>query len=389
MSDEFGCVVERCSGDSVKWNKYGDDVLPLWVADMDFVSPQPIRRALRERVQHGIFGYGFPPPALVEILCERITRLYEWQVTPEQIHFLPGSVCALNVVCRAIGKPGDGVLVQTPIYPPFLSAPVNQGRDLQTAELICGRQGAHLYYSIDADALEAAITPHSCLFLLCHPHNPTGRLFDTEELTRLAAICARHDLVICSDEVHCDLVLDGKPHRPLASLSPDIAERCITLMAPSKSFNIAGLGISFAIVQNPTLLRQLKTAAEGIVPYVNVLGYQAAIAAYRDCDDWLAALRVYLAGNRNYLLDYLASELPGIRTTRAEATYLAWLDCRQIGIPGNPSRFFLKSAKVALNDGETFGPGGTGFVRLNFGCPRSTLARGLERMKKAFKDPCP
>lgn len=389
MDDEFDGVIERRSGDSVKWNKYGEDVLPLWVADMDFVSPEPIRRALRERVRHGIFGYGFPPPALSEVLCERMARLYDWRVTPEQIYFLPGLVSALNVICRAIGEPGDGVLVQTPIYPPFLSAPGHQGRDLQTAELACTRRGGHLHYSIDDPAMEAAITPRTRLFLLCHPHNPTGRLFDTEELIRLAAICARHDLIVCSDEVHCDLVLDTRPHRPLASLSADIAERCITLMAPSKSFNIAGLGVSFAIVQNPALRRQLKTAAEGIVPCVNVLAYQAALAAYRDCDDWLVALRRYLAGNRDYLLDYLTSELPRLRATCPQATYLAWLDCREAGIPGNPSRFFLQRARVALNDGETFGPGGAGFVRLNFGCPRVTLAQGLERMKQAFKAPWP
>jgi len=205
-----------------------------------------------------------------------------------------------------------------------------------------------------------------------------------EELGRLAALCERHDLTLCSDEIHCDLLLDGRRHTPLATLAPEIAQRCITLMAPSKTFNIAGLGASFAVIQNPELRRRFKQAMRGIVPDANILSLSAALAAYRYGDDWLRALLDYLAANRDYLVEYVARHLPGIRSTVPEATYLAWLDCRGAAVSGNPHEFFLNHAGVALNDGGAFGPGGAGFVRLNFGCPRATLAEGLERMRAAL-----
>lgn len=383
-SYNFDQQVERRGGDSIKWHKYPPEVLPMWVADMDFVSPQPVLQALRGRIAHGVFGYGITPAALSEAICERLLRLYGWHVSPDQVLYLPGLVCGLNVVCRAVGEAGDGVLVQTPVYPPFLSAPSNQARRLQTAELALTQRAGYAYYEIDYDGFEDAITERTRLFILCHPHNPVGRVFDPSELTRLAQICARHDMLICSDEVHCDLLLDGRRHTPLAALAPDIADRCITLMAPSKTFNIAGLGVSFAIVQNPTLRRQLKSAAAGIVTEVDVLAFAAALAAYRHGAGWLAALLAYLNANRDYLLAYLARHLPDIRPTCPEATYLAWLDCRPLQLDENPQAFFLREAKVAFNDGVTFGPGGEGFVRLNFGCPRATLAEGLDRMRRAL-----
>ena len=228
----------------------------------------------------------------------------------------------------------------------------------------------------------AAIDPGTRLFMLCHPHNPVGRSFSVSELQRLAAICERHDLIVCSDEIHGDLLLDGRRHVPFATLAPEIAQRCITLMAPSKTFNIAGLGASFAIIQNPSLRRRFQQAMRGIVPDVNVLALHAALAAYQHGADWLDELRVYLAANRDFMLDFVRRQLPGVRSTVPEATYLAWLDCRGAGLE-QPQAFFLQQAGVALNDGATFGPGGAGFVRLNFGCPRSTLAEGLERMRRA------
>lgn len=383
MSDDFDRIIERRGGDSVKWRQYDDGVLPLWVADMDFAAPEPVIAALRRRVDHGVFGYGYPLPELAEVLCERLAQRYAWEVEPGQILFLPGLVCALNVICRALAEPGAEVLVQTPVYPPFLAAPANQGRVLASAGLVAGRRAENVYYSIDYAAFEKAITDRTRLFILCHPHNPVGRAFTVEELRQMAEICRRHDLLICSDEVHGDLLLGDTRHRPLAAAVPEIAERCVTLMAPSKSFNLPGLGISFAVIQNPELRRRLENAAAGIVPYVNVLGYQAALAAYRDGEDWLQALCRYLTANRDCLVEYVHNELPGIRTTRPEATYLAWLDCREV-ISNNPYRFFLENARVALYDGAHFGPGGEGFVRLNFGCPRAILLQALERMKKAL-----
>jgi cystathionine beta-lyase len=383
MPYDFDHAPDRRGADSLKWQRYGG-ALPLWVADMDFVSPEPVLAALHDRVAHGVFGYGAPPDELTETLCARMADLYGWTVTPEQIVYLPGLVCGLNVACRAVGEPGDAVLAQTPVYPPFLTAPVHQDRRLLAAELTAEARDGRLHYRFDDAAFEAAIDPRTRLFILCHPHNPVGRAFGVEELQRLAAICERRDLIVCSDEIHCDLLLDGRRHIPLATLAPEVAQRCITLMAPSKTFNIAGLGASFAIVQNPELRRQFKQAMRGIVPDANILGLCAALAAYRHGGDWLRELLLYLTANRDYVVDYVARYLPGVRATVPEATYLAWLDCRDAGLPGNPHEFFLNKAGVALNDGAAFGPGGAGFVRLNFGCPRALLAEGLERMRAAL-----
>ena len=383
MTHNFDRPVTRQGTDSLKWQRYGD-ALPFWVADMDFPAPEPVLAALRERVAHGVLGYGAPSDELTETICARMADLYGWAIEPEQIVYLPGLVCGLNVVCRAVGEPGDEVLVQTPVYPPFLTAPGNQDRRLVTIELMARSHDRRIYYTFDDAVFAAAIGPRARLFILCHPHNPVGRTFGVRELERLADLCERHDLVICSDEIHCDLLLDGRKHRPLATLAPEIARRCITLMAPSKTFNIAGLGASFAIVQNPELRRRFKWTMRGIIPDANILTLTAALAAYRHGGDWLSELLPYLTTNRDAVVDYLLRHLPGIRATVPEATYLIWLDCREAGIPGNPHRFFLERAGVALNDGETFGPGGAGFVRLNFGCPRALLMEGLERMREAL-----
>jgi len=245
--------------------------------------------------------------------------------------------------------------------------------------------GDALHYEIDFDVFEQAITPKTRLFILCNPHNPIGRGYSPDELTRMAEICLEHDLIICSDEIHCDLLLNGTRHTPLAALSPKIAQRCITLLAPSKTYNVPGLGCSMAIIQNDSLRRRVEKAMLGIVPHVNVMGYVAALTAYAEGQEWLTQLLDYLAANRDAMVKYVNEYLPGISTTAPAATYLAWLDCRQAGIEDNPHKFFLEQAKVALNDGETFGPGGQGFVRLNFGCPRSTLMQALEQMRVALQ----
>jgi len=385
MNYNFDQLIDRQNSDSFKWLYYGDNVLPMWVADMDFVSPEPVIRALHERVEHGVFGYGSQPQELRRVICDRMDRLYNWQVTPDQIVFLPGLVTGLNVVCRATGQPGDGVLAQTPVYPPFLTAPTNQDRTLQTAELALASGGKILQYEIDFDAFERAITPRTRLFILCNPHNPIGRGFTRDEQIRMAEICLERDLIICSDEIHCDLLLNGARHTPMATLSPEIAQRCITLLAPSKTYNIPGLGCSAAIAQNEDLRRRIEKAAQGIVPWVNVMGYVAALAAYTNGNEWLTQALDYLAANRDAVVEYVNKYLPGISTTAPQATYLAWLDCRQAGIKGNPHKFFLERAGVVLNDGATFGPGGQGFARLNFGCPRSTLMQALEKMRVALQ----
>lgn len=381
---DFDQPYERRGTDSEKWRAFGNEVLPLWVADMDFPAPPAVLQALHERVAHGIFGYGGVTAELSETICHRLWEYYRWTVTPDQLLFLPGLLSGLNVSCRAVCPPGAGVLIQTPIYPPFLSAPVNQGLHINIAELTVTRSKQWLHYSIDYNAFEAAIQSHTRLFMLCNPHNPVGRCYSREELIKLAEICTRNDLNICADEIHCDLLLENSSHLPIASLSPEIAKRCITLMAPSKTFNIAGLYCGFAIIQNPALRKQYQLAAQGIVPEVNLLGFTAALAAYKNCETWQKELMVYLNGNRNFFTDYVQDHLPMLRTTIPEGTFLAWLDCNATGIIGNQHEFFLNQAKVALNDGQRFGQGGNDFVRLNFGCSRSTLTQALMQMKFAL-----
>jgi len=382
MSYDFDQIIDRRHTESLKWRYYDEDVLPLWVADMDFAVPEPVIRALQERVAHGIFGYGLPPGSLREVIQGRLARLYGWHVETGEIFFVPGVVTGFNLACHAIGAPGDEVLVETPVYPPMLSAPGDAERICKVVPLVEGRER----YEHDFDAFEQAVTEHTSLFLFCNPHNPVGRVFETTELERLAEICLRHDIVICSDEIHCDFIYQGHRHVPIASLSPEVAAQTITLLAPSKTYNIAGLSCSVGVIQNPDLRARLKQTCTGLVPHVNVLGYTAGLAAYRDGQAWLDALLVYLEENRDYLLKYTATHMPGIKCKQPEGTFLAWLDCRETSIPGNPHQFFLERARVALNDGATFGRGGEGFVRLNFGCPRATLTEALERMQATLEE---
>jgi cystathionine beta-lyase len=384
MPHDFDHVFDRRRTGSIKWKFYGDDVLPMWVADMDFPAPPPILAALHARVEMGDFGYELPSRSLGECICERMHRLYRWDVTPDQIVYIPSLVTGLNAVCRTVGEPGDGVLVQTPVYPPFLTAPTNQGRVVQMAELALVPNGRTFTYRVDYQRMEAMVNDRTRLFILCNPHNPTGEAYSREELIRMAAFCERYDLIVCSDEIHCDLLLGDTRHIPIATLAPDIAARTITLMAPSKTFNIPGLKASFAIVTNPDLRKRLMAAMDGIVPWLNSFALAAMEAAYRDCDEWLNDLLAYLTTNRDVVTHFVINQMPQIKTTVPHATYLAWFDCRAAGIEGNPYEFFRREAKVALNDGVPFGAGGEGFVRLNFGCPRALLVEGLERMKSAL-----
>jgi cystathionine beta-lyase len=376
----FDCIIDRRCTDSSKWCRYEADVLPLWVADLDFASPEPVIRALQDRVEHGIFGYDRPPEGLCEVIQERLERLYGWRVEREAIQFMPGVVSAFNLACHAIGAPGDGVLVETPVYPPMLRAPGNADRACQVVPLIGGPDR----YEHDFDAFEEAIGEQTSLFLLCNPHNPVGRVFDTNELAPLADICLRNGVVICSDEIHCDIIFKEHRHVPIASIAPEIAAQTITLIAPSKTYNIAGLGISVAVVQNPDLRERLERAGNDLIPGVSSLAYTAGLAAYRDGQAWLDALLTHLEANRDYLVDFIGTDMPGVRCLRPEGTFLAWLDCREAGIPGNPHQFFLEQARVAMNDGPAFGADGEGFVRLNFGCTRGTLADALTRMQGAL-----
>jgi cysteine-S-conjugate beta-lyase len=382
MPYDFDRMIDRRHSDSAKWRVYDADVLPLWVADMDFTAPEPVIQALQERVQHGVYGYGGEPPELHELLVARLAELYGWKVTEDAIVFIPGVVAAFNVAARAVTARGDGLLVQTPVYGPMLSVAGNFGLVMQDMELTRLADGR---YEADMERMAATMTDRTTAFILCNPHNPVGRVFRPDELAAMANLCRQRNAIIISDEIHCDLVFSGYRHTPIASLAPEIEAKTITLMAPSKTFNIAGLGSSFAVIPDEGLRSRFKAASKDIVPHGDILGFTAALAAYRDGAEWLAECLRYLEGNRDYLMHYVAELLPGISMNPIEGTYLAWLDCRDAGIPGNPAEFFLKQARVGLNDGAWFGRGGEGFVRLNFGCPRATLQEALERMAAALE----
>ena len=384
MPYDFDRVIDRRQTESNKWHRYAPDVLPLWVADMDFPSPEPVIRALRERVEHGFFGYGVEQPEFYEVITDRIRKRYGWRVAPEAIVHLPGVIPGFNLACRAFATPGDGLLLQTPVYPPILRAPANCGLTREEAELVRPADGR---YVIDFDVFTSAIRERTRLFLLCNPHNPVGRAWERGELLRMAEICLERGLLICADEIHCDLMFSGHQHRPIASLDPEIERRTITLMAPSKTFNLAGLKSSIAIIPDAALRERFVAAQLDLVKAVNVLGYTATLAAYRDGQPWLDKLLGYLEANRDFVAEYVKTTLPGVEMCPPEATYLAWLDCRSARLPkDDPYTFFLERAKVALNDGAAFGRPGQGFVRLNFGCPRSILTEGLDRMQRALLD---
>ena len=371
----FDQPIERRGSDSIKWGKYaGHDILPLWVADMDFAAPPAVIDALQQRIAHGIFGYGRPWPSLTESVLAHLDSEYDWAIEPEWIVWLPGLVTGLNVACRAVN--GE-VLTATPIYPPFLSAPRFSGRKLNRVELAFtdGR------WQWDRIALQNASTAATRLFLLCHPHNPVGRCWNEGELHDLAAFAEQNDLIVCSDEIHCGLVLDAdKRHIPFASLSPDAAKRSITLMAPSKTYNIPGLGCAFAVIPDAALRRSFLRAMDGIVPHVNVLGLAACEAAYRDCGAWHGELIAYLRGNRDRVATAVDAEI-GAKTGHVEATYLAWIDVRELGLVDPVAHF--EAHGLGLSDGADFGA--PGWLRLNFGCPRATLDKALGRFAAGCK----
>lgn len=375
---DFDTPVDRRGTASDKWDKYaGRDIVPMWVADMDFRAPPCVIEALHRRIDHGVFGYTSAPRELLEVVLQVLRRDYDWEVYPEWIVWLPGLVTGLNVACRAIGEADDEVLSLTPVYPPFLSAPRFQGRRLLKCEMVLRDER----WQIDLNALRSSITPRTKLLLLCSPHNPVGRVFTREELSALAKLAEQHDLVVCSDEIHCGLVLDAdKRHVPIATLAPEVAKRCVTLMAPSKTFNVPGLYCSFAVISDTALRQRFLKAMQRIVPHVNTLGYTAALAAYKDGWQWHAALLDYLRGKRDRVEQAVAA-LPHVRMTHVEATYLAWIDVRELALE-RPAKFF-EQAGIGLSDGTDFGA--PGFVRLNFGCSRQTLETGLQRFAAAVR----
>lgn len=386
MEFDFATPVERrhpSEGEwsSQKWHRYGEDVLPLWVADMDFTSPPAVIEALQARVAHGVFGYGQVPDSLRQALCDWSAEHYGWTIEPEWQRWLPGVVPALHLASLALTEPGDGVLTVTPIYPPFLQVAERTGRLPQQAALRAPAAPGEPW-RLDLEALEAAITPETRLLLWCQPHNPTGRVWTREELAGLAALVERHDLLVVSDELHCDLLLDeGARHVPLAAAFPELAARTLTLWAPSKTFNLAGLTTACAVIPDADLRRRFAAATKGLQPDGNVLGLVAAEAAYRHGESWRRALLETLRDHRRRLVERVA-RWPGVALSAPESTYLAWLDLREApalqGREASPQRLLLERAGVALSDGGDFG--WPGFVRLNFGTTAAQLEAALERL---------
>ncbi|MGH8129134.1 MAG: MalY/PatB family protein [Gammaproteobacteria bacterium] len=362
---------------SVKWDRYGGrDVLPLWVADMDFPAPPAVVEALQRRVEHGVFGYTHATDSLAEVFRDYALSRHGWAVEPEWLVWLPGSVPALHAACRLI-EPAHRVVTTTPIYPPFLAAPAHMERGLFEVPMLIDDNGRQ---SFDLDALEQAFDDGGRLFYLCNPYNPGGRVFSSAELKAIAERALAHDTLVVADELHADLVLEpGLAHQPFGALSSELAAHTITLMAPSKTFNLAGLGLACAVIPDPALRKRFQAAIDGVLPYVNALAYAAAEAAYRDGWAWHGELIDYLRGNRDRVTEVLA-ELPGIRAVAPEGTYLYWMDLRETGIE-NPARH-LENHGLGLSDGTEFGA--PGFVRLNFACSRNTLDEALVRFKTAL-----
>lgn len=395
---DFDALVERAGSDSVKWAKYADfggsrdlsrdsadarsdpAVIPLWVADMDFAAPPPVLAALRQRIDHGVFGYNQPTASQTAAVVAYMERKFDWEIDPGWIVWLPGLVSGLNVACRAVGAAGDAVFTATPIYPPFLSAPGFSTRRVVRAPLVCGSAG----WLWDFQTTDAVLrTSQARLFLLCHPHNPTGRVWTDDELWQVAHLAEKYDIVVCSDEIHNGLIIaPSRRHRLFATLGADVAARTITLLAPSKTFNIPGLGCAFAVISNQRLRRGFREAMHGIVPHVNALGMVATEAALTHCDDWQAALLDYLRGNLR-VVEQAVATVPGLDMRPVEATYLAWIDAREFaadrGIE-NPARYFEQHG-LGLSDGADFGA--AGFVRLNFGTRRALLEEAMARLRQA------
>lgn len=369
---DFDRLIDRTGTASLKWDAYGCDVLPLWVADMDFAAPPPVVAAVEKLATHGVYGYTRIPESLVQAVHAFLVSRYGWSIDPEWLVFLPGVVSALNLACRAYAGPGEAIMTVTPVYPPFLEAPGFQGRVLQTVPAFV-KEGR---WRLPLAEMEAAVTPATRVFLFCHPHNPFGRAWEPDEIAAVVDFCRRHELVLCSDEIHCDLLLDSVRHLPAAMASAEAAPVTVTLMAPSKTFNVPGLNFAFAVIPDPDLRRRFLAETRGLFSLPVCFGVVAAEAAYREGGPWLEELLTYLRGNRDLVEQFVATSLPGVTMTHVEATYLAWLDVRSLGLPDPAAA--CERAGLGLSDGRQYG--GEGFLRLNFGCPRSLLTQALRRL---------
>jgi len=386
----FDKITKRHNTESMKFDGAASrgkpaDVLPLWVADMDFPAPDCVLDAIRERVDHGIFGYSEPNAAYFDALAKWFTGRFSYEFTPDWVILAPGVVYAISIAIRAYTQKSDAILIQEPVYYPFRQLILGNDRQLVVNDLNFDGET----YSIDFNAFERQIAANDVkLFILCSPHNPVGRVWQADELKEILRICTKYDVLIISDDIHCDFIFDGHSHHILPALFPEAKDRVILCTAPSKTFNLAGLQLANTFIANPNLRqafrREMSTSGYS---QANSIGIVACRAAYEGGADWLDALNRYIWQNMTFIDDFLKAELPAVQLIRPQATFLAWLDCRALGLsPDSLDKKLVNEAKLWLSRGDSFGASGSGFVRINVGCPRAILADCMTRMKNFVRD---
>lgn len=388
MKYNFDEIIDRTHTDTVKYDSLdavfgAKDLTPLWVADMDFYSPPCIVEALKERVEHGIFGYTKATDRYFNSIVNWLKTRHQWEVEQSHITFVPGVVKGFAFAIDAFTQPGDSVIIQPPVYHPFRIVTETLGRTLVNNPLFL----ADGQYQIDFEGFRKSIQENNCkLFIFCNPHNPGGRVWTKEELAQLAEICWENNVLVVSDEIHSDLALPGYTHVPFASVSEHAADNCITLMAPSKTFNIAGIVSSFAVTTNDKIrAKYINYLAPRELNQGTLFAYTATIAAYESGAEWLDELIQYIQGNIDFIDNYLKENIPQIKAIIPQASFLVWLDCRELGLSQNELvQLFVGKAKLGLNNGTMFGPGGEGYMRLNVGSPRSILEKALNNLKNAL-----
>jgi cystathionine beta-lyase len=394
MKYDFDEICSRQNTDCTKWDAKGAifgsaDVIPMWVADMDLPAARPIVEAIKKRAEHEFYGYSLPGPGLIQAVIDRMQRKFNWKIQPEWIVFTPGVIPAISVALRALSHPGDEIILQEPVYYPFFPVVKLSGCQVLNNQLkLVGER-----YEMDFADLESKFRPRVGMYdtpsrvraiVLCNPHNPVGRLWGWEELTRLGNIVINHGAIVISDEIHSEILFRGNKHVPFATISEKFEQNCILCFAPSKTFNLAGLEASSIIIPNQEIRERFIETRTSIVPNPNLFGLVAMEAAYRYGDEWLEQLLEYLQGNLEFALEYFPRKIPKIKTIKPQGTYLLWLDCRALGLDDMALRDFMRTkARVGLDDGFLFGAGGSGFQRMNIACPRRTLKQALGQIETA------
>ncbi|GAE34234.1 MalY/PatB family protein [Halalkalibacter akibai] len=387
MSERFNEVIQRRGTNSLKWDMTkqrfgGENLLPMWVADMDFRAPQEVLQALHEVVEHGIFGYPAHSTSVDQAVQSWLSRRYDWKIETNSLIYTAGIVPTISYIIQAFTEPEDQVIIQTPVYYPFYDVVNKNNRELIRNPLAFDGER----YEMDLDHLESVITEKTKMIVVCHPHNPVGRVWKKEELQALAEVCRKYDLLVVSDEIHADLLFKGQKHVPFASVSEDAAERTFTCLAPSKTFNLAGIQTSYVVVENKLLRTKLTNhLSNSFANMTNSFAEAATEAAYNHGEQWLEELMNYVEENFEFVKNYVNDHMPKLRVMDSEGTYLLWLECSNLPLsPAERKKWLIEDAQVALNPGSIFGDEGKDFERINLACPRATLEEGLNRMKNAY-----